>query len=388
MFFDFQKAFDLVDHTILLNKLKTFQFPNWIVPWVAQYLSGREQRVKVDERASSWSPVTAGVIQGSVLGPTLFLLFIADINEHIDDIVELIKYADDILVYNIIKDLSEDKVQQAVDAIADWAKNNKMKLNESKTQHMLINQPYQTPVNILLNGKQLIETSEYKYLGIKLNNKMSCDDQWLILSKKLCSNLFLFKKMKRLGFQIEQIVNSYKSLSLSLVDYAAPLLTSASTEIMNALNRCHKRFLRIINCSLDVAVEKYNLFPPAEHIDNRCKSILSRILKDPFHPTTIKLTKTNNERTVQTRSTFNFEAPKPNRERYNNSFIPKTLRALREESKTKQQIKQPLPVETTTMPNNKVACPICGQVYMKRGINIHLRTCRTKNCVPTSTSEI
>ena len=101
VFFDFQKAFDLVDHTILLNKLKTFNLPNWIVPWVAQYLSGREQRVKIDEKASEWSPVCAGVVQGSVLGPTLFLLFIADINEHISDLVELIKYADDILIYSI-----------------------------------------------------------------------------------------------------------------------------------------------------------------------------------------------------------------------------------------------------------------------------------------------
>lgn len=66
--------------------------------------------------------------------------------------------------------------------------------------------------------------------------------------------------MKRLGFKVEQIVTSYKSLSISLIDYAAPLLTSALVNIISALSRCHKRFLRIINCSLDAAVDKYDLF--------------------------------------------------------------------------------------------------------------------------------
>ena len=113
-------------------------------------------------------------------------------------------------------------MQQAVDAIVEWAKKNKMKLNETKTQHMLINQPKEPDFSVILNDKQLHETTEYKYLGLKLNNNLSSDDQWVILSKKLGSNIFLFKQMKRLGFNIDQIVTSYKSLSLSLIDYAAP----------------------------------------------------------------------------------------------------------------------------------------------------------------------
>lgn len=119
--------------------------------------------------------------------------------------------------------------------------------------------------------------------------------------------------MKRLGFKVEQIVTSYKSLSVSLIDYAAPLLTSAPANIISALSRCHKRFLRIINCNLDAAVVKYDLLPPAEHIDKRCESILERILNDKSHPT------------------FSFEAPIPKTERYNNSFVPKTLREVRSE---------------------------------------------------------
>jgi ribonuclease P/MRP protein subunit RPP40 len=149
-------------------------------------LSGREQRVKIDDKASAWTEVRAGVIQGSVLGPTLFLLFIADINEHITDLVELIKYADDILIYNIFKDLSDNKIQRAFEAIAEWAKNNKMKLNEAKTQQMIVNSKQQPSVSVVLNSQHLKETTDYKYLGLHLNNRMSCENHWVTLSRKLC----------------------------------------------------------------------------------------------------------------------------------------------------------------------------------------------------------
>jgi hypothetical protein len=119
--------------------------------------------VKIDDKASAWTEVRPGVIQGSVLGPTLFLLFIADIKEHITDLVELIKNADEILIYNIFKDLSDNKIQRAVDAIAEWAKNNKMKLNETKTQQMIVNSKQQPLVSVVLNSQHLKETTDELY---------------------------------------------------------------------------------------------------------------------------------------------------------------------------------------------------------------------------------
>ena len=158
VFFDFQKAFDLVDHQILLNKLKRFKLPEWITSWIAQYLSGRRQRVKINETTSEWAPVVAGVVQGSVLGPTLFLLFIADIDDYVDDLIQLIKFADDLLIYTIFKDLSEENIQQAVDAIVEWAKINKMKLNETRDVKLrnFIQQNSTVP--------KMIESTYYKLL--------------------------------------------------------------------------------------------------------------------------------------------------------------------------------------------------------------------------------
>ena len=73
IFYDFAKAFDVVNHSILLDKINKM-LPEWIVSWIAAYLTNRKQRVKISDEYSSWATVEAGVVQGSVLGPKLFLL--------------------------------------------------------------------------------------------------------------------------------------------------------------------------------------------------------------------------------------------------------------------------------------------------------------------------
>ena len=133
IFFEFSKAFDLVDHQLLLQKIGRL-LPPMAVRWITSYLNGRRQRVKMAENVSNWSTVQAGVIQGSVLGPTLFILFIADLHDRIPAGVKAPKYADDILAYSIFRAL----VQLAADRINKWTIENKMRLNKKKTLCMVL----------------------------------------------------------------------------------------------------------------------------------------------------------------------------------------------------------------------------------------------------------
>ena len=137
VFYDFAKAFDLVDHNVLMKKLDKL-LPKWMTSWIAQYLTDRKQWVKLKNLFSSWESVVAGVIQGSVLGPILFVLFILDINEYlIPQDANLSKYADDLKTHIIFTLLQNDTTQDTVDAIVKWCFENKMSLNVDKTKDMV-----------------------------------------------------------------------------------------------------------------------------------------------------------------------------------------------------------------------------------------------------------
>ena len=98
IFFDFSKAFDLVDHCVFLEKLHGLLLP-WLPYWIDEYLSDRVQRIRVGEITIKWNKEEVGVVQVSVLGSILFILFIHEINKYLPLECVLIKYFDNILAY-------------------------------------------------------------------------------------------------------------------------------------------------------------------------------------------------------------------------------------------------------------------------------------------------
>ena len=136
---DFKKAFDLVDHKILLSKLKLYGMDNEAIMWFNTYLADRQQQVSLNDNKSDLETVTFGVPQGSILGPLLFLLFINDLPLFINN-VSADLYADDTTLYDVQNSIEmiEHNLQIGLNQLNIWCKYNGMVLNSAKTKVMLI----------------------------------------------------------------------------------------------------------------------------------------------------------------------------------------------------------------------------------------------------------
>ena len=173
VFVDFQKAFDTVNHKILLRKLEHYGICGIANKWFSSYLSKRKQMVSIGGATSSTRDIEHGVPQGSVLGPLLFLVYINDLHTCIKHSTTR-HFADDTnLLYstdhtkprnrNLIRNLNKD-----LKSLTHWLLANKISLNSTKRE-LIYFRNKNTPipkVNITLNGVKLEETNEVKYFGI------------------------------------------------------------------------------------------------------------------------------------------------------------------------------------------------------------------------------
>ena len=174
---DMSKAFDRVKHQCLIDKLFTLGVNGRVLLWLASYLSGRSQRVKVCDALSDAVPCSRGVPQGSFLGPLLFVLYTIDISDVIPCIVVHQEFADDIILHYSDSDLETvcKTLTTPVTRLSDWLSEIGLLLNTGKTQVMLI-QPWVLTGNIPVvkcKDQALTVTSTAKYLGVTIDDQLS-----------------------------------------------------------------------------------------------------------------------------------------------------------------------------------------------------------------------
>jgi hypothetical protein len=191
---DLKKAFDFINHDLLLMKLKHYGIRGIPLYWITSYLTGRTQMCKVNGSLSKCQPVSAGVPQGSVLGPLLFILFINDVFQFQLPGVEIFLYADDTAIIFSASDnvLLQDVVDNFFAKYVKWCVNNCIVVNPVKSNYLMFNK---ADVVIAIDGK-FIECVQYaKYLGVYIDNNLFWSYHVNHVLKSCCKRIGLFKKI-------------------------------------------------------------------------------------------------------------------------------------------------------------------------------------------------
>jgi hypothetical protein len=223
LYLDFSKAFDKVDHQLLLKKLHLYGIRGKIYDWIASFLCGRKQWVVIDGVKSRPIDVISGVPQGTVLGPLLFILYINDIFAAVKH-SKIKVFADDSKVHKDISSSDDHALlQEDLQAVVQWSLENNMELNEDKF-HVLqhgknvdIKQPYTLP-----SGKALHADDYVKDLGVYIDTALSWR-QHITLKSSDAKNKANWLLRTFTSRDKDTMMLLFKTYVRSIVEYCCPL---------------------------------------------------------------------------------------------------------------------------------------------------------------------
>ena len=282
IYMDLSKAFDTLNHDILLDKLSYYGVEGTALQWFDSYLSNRSMYVEIDDMKSSVRALTTGVPQGSTLGPLLFLIYMNDIS-YSSNLFKFILFADDTNLFSTIEytlpthtSNVNELLNNELANIFEWLTVNRLSLNLTKTKYMIFH-PIQKDISslvptVIINGIQIEKVHNFNFLGVCLDSNLKWDGYIKLLASKLGKYSGILNKLKRyipidiLRILYCSVVNSHLNYAILGWGYAC-----------SCLKKMQKRIIRIITCS------KYNA-----HTSPLFKSLRILTLDDMLRLNTLK----------------------------------------------------------------------------------------------------
>ena len=323
-FVDFRKAFDLVDHQTLIAKLLSLEVKPTSLNWIIDFLRDRQQRVKLHGTFSTWLNVTAGVPQGTRLGPWLFLAMINDLDLPGESML-MWKFADDTTISEIVQPSNVSNLQHVVDHVNKWSHENRLQLNPRKCKEMLTcfkrSPPLFDPVEV--DGLNFERVSSAKVLGITLRNDLKWNDHIEIITLKAAKRLYLLRQLKRAAVSSNDLVLFYCSVIRSVLEYSCQLFHSSLPGYLSVeLERIQRRAMRIIfpNSGYIKALEEAGIPTLAGRRDLLSKNLFNDIVITKDHKL-VNLLPKRSTNSHQLRNRRVFDTPVCSTNRFKNSFI-------------------------------------------------------------------
>ena len=250
------KAFDTLDHTILLKKLEHYGLEPSALQLLKSYLTNREQFVKIDDIKSNVLPINTGVPQGSILGPLLFIIYINDFSQA-SNVFKFITYADDTSLVSTLGSFTngtnnpntEHMINIELHNIAEWLKLNKLTLNINKTKYMIFQMPNKkvTVPTLTIDGVNIERVQHFNFLGLILDTHLNWHKHIEKIANKCSRTIGIINKLKHVLPKSIRII-LYNSLILPHINYCLMIWGYQC----NRIKKLQKKAIRIIS------VTKYN----------------------------------------------------------------------------------------------------------------------------------